>query len=131
MHRNFSNGEWEHSYGDAVEAISPPGQPPDDEYYYIAKKDSDGNPEYENYDNIFWAETNSTAKPSKAAVKAKFAEIVAAYATNEYARNRKIDYDKLNQFELMTDDAANSTTTHADAIAAVKEKWPKDNSGPK
>ena len=30
----------------------------------------------------------------------------------------------------MTDDAANSTTTHADAIEAIKTKWPKDNSGP-
>ena len=30
----------------------------------------------------------------------------------------------------MTDDAANSTTTHAEAIDAIKAKWPKDNSGP-
>ena len=27
-------------------------------------------------------------------------------------------------------DAKNSTTTHADAVEAVKTKWPKDNSGP-
>jgi hypothetical protein len=43
----------------------------------------------------------------------------------KYARNRKAEYDALNQFELMTDDAANSTTTHADAIAAIKTKYPK------
>ena len=47
-----------------------------------------------------------------------------------YARNRKKEYDSLNQLELMTDDAANSTTKHADAIAVIKTKWPKDNSGP-
>ena len=27
-------------------------------------------------------------------------------------------------------DNKNSTTTHADAVEAVKTKWPKDNSGP-
>ena len=28
-------------------------------------------------------------------------------------------------------DMKNSTTTHADAVEKVKDKWPKDNSGPK
>ena len=28
------------------------------------------------------------------------------------------------------DDDVNGTTTHKDAIAAIKAKWPKDNSGP-
>ena len=64
----------------------------------------------------------------------EFNDAVTAYeakwVTNKYARNRKEEYDVLNQFELMTDDAANSTTTHADAVEAVKTKWPKDNSGP-
>ena len=41
------------------------------------------------------------------------------------------EYDALNQFELISDDDANGTTTHKDAIAAIKTKWPKDNSGPK
>jgi hypothetical protein len=57
-------------------------------------------------------------------------KLEAKYVTQAYARNRKSEYDALNQFELMTDDAANSTTTHADAVEAVKTKWPKDNSGP-
>jgi hypothetical protein len=50
--------------------------------------------------------------------------------SDQYKYDRKSEYDALNQFELMTDDAANSTTTHADAVEAVKTKWPKDNSGP-
>ena len=29
-----------------------------------------------------------------------------------------------------TGDTKNSTTTHADAVEAVKTKWPKDNTGP-
>ena len=52
------------------------------------------------------------------------------FSDQAWNRNRKTDYVALNQLELMTDDAANSTTTHADAIAAIKTKWPKDNSGP-
>ena len=66
-------------------------------------------------------------QPSEAEISAG----QASWDAKEYARNRKIEYDRLNQFELMTDDNANSTTTHADAIAAIKTKWPKDNSGPK
>jgi hypothetical protein len=68
--------------------------------------------------------------PTGAEIDAKLAELQAEYDAQKYARNRKSEYDALNQFELMTDDAANSTTTHADAIEAVKTKWPKDNSGP-
>ena len=45
--------------------------------------------------------------------------------TRTYAEKRKQKYNALNQFELMTDDAANSTTTHADAIAAIKTEFPK------
>ena len=52
------------------------------------------------------------------------------YDAQEYARKRKAEYDALNQFELISDDDVNGTTTHKDAIEAVKTKWPKDNSGP-
>jgi len=58
-------------------------------------------------------------------------EYDAMIATNVYSVKRKAEYDALNQFELISDDSANSSTTHADAIAAIKTKWPKDNSGPK
>ena len=43
----------------------------------------------------------------------------------EYARDRKEEYDALNQFELMSDDANNGTTTHIDAVNAIKAKYPK------
>ena len=32
--------------------------------------------------------------------------------------------------QMSCDDDVNGTTTHKDAIAAIKAKWPKDNSGP-
>ena len=68
--------------------------------------------------------------PSESAIDTKLAELTTEWDTQTYARNRKLEYLELNQFELMTDDAANSTTTHADAIVVIKTKWPKDNSGP-
>lgn len=47
------------------------------------------------------------------------------WKTQEYARNRKIEYDALNQFELLSDDAVNGTTTYKNAITAIKDKYPK------
>ena len=52
------------------------------------------------------------------------------FSDMEYARKRKDEYDALNQLELMSDDSIDGTTTHKDAIVAIKAKWPKDNSGP-
>ena len=57
-------------------------------------------------------------------------KLQAEYDAQEYARNRKAEYDALNQIELISDDTNNSTTTHIDAVNAIKAKWPKDNSGP-
>tara|TARA_R110000744_G_C19227289_1_gene547758 strand:- start:84 stop:413 length:330 start_codon:yes stop_codon:yes gene_type:complete len=69
-------------------------------------------------------------QPSESAIVTAHNAWQTEYDSQEYARNRKIEYDALNQLELISDDAANSTTTHIDAIAAIKTKWPKDNSGP-
>ena len=62
-------------------------------------------------------------KPTEEEIQSKMDSVA-------YARNRKIEYLSLNQFELISDDSINSTTTHKDAIVAIKTKWPKDNSGP-
>ena len=43
---------------------------------------------------------------------------------NELWRKR-VKYDALNQFELISDDAINGTTTHKDAILAIKSEFPK------
>ena len=58
-------------------------------------------------------------------VKAKQDSLQSEWDAQAYARSRKIEYDALNQFELMTDDAINDTTTHLDAINAIKAKYPK------
>jgi flagellar basal body rod protein FlgB len=49
----------------------------------------------------------------------------AEYDALEYARNRKVEYDALNQFEMQYDDKLNGTTTWDDAIDAIKAKYPK------
>jgi hypothetical protein len=68
---------------------------------------------------------NGTAKISKSKIQAKQAELKTAYDALAYARSRKEEYDKLNQFELISDDSINGTTTHKDAIIAIKNKFPK------
>ena len=69
--------------------------------------------------------------PSDAEIDAELKRMQDEYDAQEYARNRKAEYDALNQFEMQYDDDVNDTTTWKDAIVAIKAKWPKDNSGPK
>jgi hypothetical protein len=81
------------------------------------------------YSQLEWLDTDTT-KPTKSEIDAEIIRLQAVEDTQLYARNRKEEYDALNQFELISDDAAGSTTTHVDAIAAIKTKWPKNNKGP-
>ena len=81
------------------------------------------------YESLVWldkVQVKPTEKEYNDAVTAWEAE----YDAQEYARNRKKEYDALNQFELISDDTKNGTTTHIDAIEVIKAKWQKDNSGP-
>ena len=63
--------------------------------------------------------------PSQAEQDTWTAEYEAYVAANEYKGLRKAEYDKLNQFELISDDSINGTTTHKDAILAIKAAHPK------
>ena len=72
---------------------------------------------------VDWLE--GTTPISLKEISAKRAELQAAYDAQEYARKRKAKYDALNQFELISDDAINGTTTHKDAIVAIKSEFPK------
>ncbi len=58
-------------------------------------------------------------------IKDKAAELFKDWQAQEYARNRKEEYDALNQFEMQYDDDVTGTTTWKDAIAAIKKKYPK------
>ena len=80
------------------------------------------------YSNVIY--NDGQTPPTEEEIDTKLAEMQAEYDVQAYARNRKREYDTLNQLELMTDDAENSTSSHATAIGVIKTKWPKDNSGP-
>ena len=75
------------------------------------------------YEGITWL--NGTTAISSEDIDAKKIEMEEEWDLQEYARNRKAEYDALNQFELISDDSINGTTTHKDAIVAIKTKYPK------
>jgi len=51
--------------------------------------------------------------------------IQAEINATTYSKLREVEYNKLNQFELISDDTLNGTTTHIDAILAIKAMYPK------
>ena len=69
--------------------------------------------------------------PTQAEIDAEIIRLQAEIDAQEYARERAKAYPSTgDQLDMMYKDTKNSTTTHADAVEAVKTKWPKDNSGP-
>ena len=68
---------------------------------------------------------NGVTTPTWAKIEEHLVTMQAEEDALAYARNRKEEYDKLNQFELISDDSINGTTTHKDAILAIKAKYPK------
>ena len=74
--------------------------------------------------DLEWMDSSQT-EPTAAALAAEVIRLQAAYDALEYARSRKVEYDKLNQDEMRFDDLVNSTTTWHDAIAAIKVAIPK------
>ena len=58
-------------------------------------------------------------------IDAEVIRLQTEYDAQAYARNRKAEYDALNQLEMQYDDEEDGTTTWKDAIAAIKKKYPK------
>lgn len=94
--------------GDAIESLLP------DANYGVG----DGNV-------ISWKDYNVDSQPTDSAIATEQTRLQAMYDAQAYARLRKTAYALLNQFELIGDDATNGTTTHKDAIAAIKAAHPK------
>jgi hypothetical protein len=69
---------------------------------------------------------NGVTEPTWSAIQTYLTTMQAEYDALAYARSRKEEYDQLNQFELISDDSINGTTTHKDAILAIKAKYPKE-----
>ena len=60
------------------------------------------------------------------AVATEIARLQAEYKAKSYARSRAAEYPSLQeQLDMQYWDAINGTTNWADAIAAVKTKYPK------
>ena len=78
---------------------------------------------------LTWVDSKQT-EPSQAEIDAELKRLQEEWDAQAYARNRKAEYDALNQLEMQFDDKEDGTTTWEDAIKAIKTKWPKDNSGP-
>ena len=75
---------------------------------------------------VFIAEWNSgSPQPSVAEIEAAHNTWQTAYDAQAYARNRKAEYDQLNQFEMQFDDKENTTTTWVDKINEIKGRHPK------
>ena len=78
------------------------------------------------YDSIIWV---SEPKVTKAEWDGAVSELQTELDAQEYARNRQNEYPTINELTVAlydTDDKAALETKRA----AVKTKWPKDNSGP-
>ena len=86
---------------------------------FVLQDDSDGNGVYIKE----WL--SDQPQPSEADITTAHNEWEAEYNSQEYARNRKAEYDKLNQFEMQYDDQQNGTTTWVDAINDIKARYPK------
>jgi len=64
-------------------------------------------------------------EPTQSEIDAEVIRLQTEYDSQEYARNRKAEYEQLNQFEMQFDDQLNGTTTWVDAINAIKQEFPK------
>ena len=75
-------------------------------------------------DSIEWLDTEQT-EPTQNEIAIEIKRLEAEYNSQEYSRNRKVEYDKLNQDEMRFDDLINDTTTWQDAILSIKAQYPK------
>lgn len=76
-------------------------------------------------DDVLVWEDDEQVEPTEEELNTEIARLQSEYDSQDYARKRKAEYNALNQFELISDDAINGTTTHRDAILAIKAKYPK------
>ena len=61
----------------------------------------------------------------ESAITTEETRLQTEYDSQAYARNRKAEYDQLNQFEMQFDDDRDSTSTWVDTINEIKGRHPK------
>ena len=62
---------------------------------------------------------------AKDAEEKAWADKQVELAKTQYKRDRKAEYDQLNQYEMMFDDKRDGTTTWVDKINEIKSRHPK------
>jgi hypothetical protein len=72
-----------------------------------------------------WDKDGNTVVLDEAKIATELAKLQAEWNNKDYARKRKVEYAKLNQFEMQFDDQRDGTTTWVDAINGIKDKYPK------
>jgi hypothetical protein len=77
-----------------------------------------------NASTLIWNDTTQT-QPTDAEITAEQTRLQAEYDSLAYARSRKQEYDKLNQWEMQFDDNRDGTTTWVDSINEIKVRFPK------
>jgi hypothetical protein len=75
-------------------------------------------------DELEWLDAVQT-EPTQSEIDAEVIRLQAVYDSQAYARNRKAEYDQLNQFEMIFDDDRDGTTTWVDTINEIKGRHPK------
>jgi hypothetical protein len=77
------------------------------------------------YSGLTWFDTNQS-QPTEAEITAEIARLQADYEAKAYQRSRATSYPSIQeQLDMQYWDSINGTTTWADAIAAVKQQYPK------
>ena len=77
------------------------------------------------YETLQWF-CDKTDKPTEQEFNDAVAEAKAEYEGQEYARNRASEYPPIgDQLDMIYKDMKDGTTTHAEAVEAVKTKYPK------
>jgi len=75
-------------------------------------------------DVLEWLDSEQT-EPTALELSNEVTRLQAEYDSQAYARNRKAEYDQLNQFEMQFDDDRDGTTTWVDKINEIKARYPK------
>ena len=75
---------------------------------------------------VFISKWNSDKpQPSEAEIETADTLAQTEYDSQAYARSRKQEYDKLNQWEMQFDDQRDGTSTWLDSINEIKSQFPK------
>jgi len=90
---------------------------------HIEYNDGSSNEEITEFDEDGWIVKHKQAVLDEARATAIKEKKIAD--DMDYREKRKMEYDRLEQFEMQYDDKINNTTTWVDAIKAIKAAYPK------